>query len=64
MKCGSRSCSEDAVARVYWPGQPLVMCRACGLRATGLANTLGFTLSVEPLEEVRVTISQAQMFGL
>lgn len=68
MKCGTKTCEKSAVGVVYWPGSaPLPMCHSCGLRATSIANVLGFTLPVESLTPVldstaRV-LSYAQTFG-
>lgn len=68
VKCGTKTCDKQAVGVVHWPGnQPLPMCHGCGLRATNIAQAMGFTLSVESLDPVVnaavVALSHAQMFG-
>lgn len=46
MKCATVSCDEFAAVRVFWPGQTRDMCPACALRAQGVAQAMGFALSV------------------
>jgi hypothetical protein len=50
VKCCQKSCDADAEYRVHWPGQPIDVCRPCALRATRIADAMGFTLSVDPLD--------------
>lgn len=68
VKCGTKTCSNEAVAKVYWPGQdPMPVCQSCGQRATNVASALGFHLVVEPLEAPALTgligLSYEQLFG-
>jgi hypothetical protein len=64
VKCATEKCSELVVARVFWPGQEraLLMCQACGLRATAVARAMGFSLPVEALEIPQV-LTHMQLFG-
>lgn len=59
MKCGTRSCKLDALYRVHWPGQPICLCRACALRAAGIADAMSFTLTIEPIEPSTPILSVA-----
>lgn len=68
VKCETKTCTADAVAKMYWPGKaPMTVCRTCGLRATNIAKVLGFHLVVEPLEQPALVgligLSFDQMFG-
>jgi hypothetical protein len=50
MKCGTVTCAEDATRYVLWPGQHLPMCEACGHRAIGVADAMGFQLMSTTLD--------------
>lgn len=43
-------CADEATVYANWPGQPLPFCLACAQRAEGIAQVMGFTLTVIPLE--------------
>ncbi len=67
--CESKDCGEAfAIFTMTWPGSaPLQVCLACGARAVEAAQTLGFTLSLAPIEgasiygDQRVTPSLRQL---
>jgi hypothetical protein len=46
MKCGTTSCSDQAVVVVHWPGQKIEMCGPCAGRARGIAEVMGFDLAI------------------
>jgi hypothetical protein len=52
MKCGQKTCDKEATQVFLWPGdrEYLPVCDDCVAKAKGLAETLGFTLPVIPLE--------------
>ena len=50
MKCGTASCTSFPTIRVFWPGQTRDMCAECALRAKGIAEAMGFALSVAVID--------------
>lgn len=50
VKCNQTTCSDPAIARVFWPGrEPLPMCLEHALKAKGISQVMGFHLPIEPL---------------
>lgn len=47
--CNNENCTNEAWARVYWPGQLTIMCYVHARKARGLAALLGFKLEVVPV---------------
>lgn len=53
--CNQAGCTEPASHVVYWPGQPgQPICPVHGVKARGIAETMGFHLEVVPLVELEL----------
>ena len=50
MKCSSNNCQNEAIYKVYWPGQLTYKCMRCAQKAKSIADILGFVLTIEELE--------------
>ena len=55
MKCQSHGsdgnrCTEDAIMEVFWPGETSCMCREHAAVSKGVADALGFNLSIRVIE--------------
>ena len=54
IPCGTSSCESLAVCEVFWPGQPLYMCKPCAERALAVNQAMGgVDLPIRPLPESR-----------
>lgn len=49
VKCATAQCASEAAVEVFWPGDhPKGMCPSCAVRASGIADALGFYLPMRP----------------
>jgi hypothetical protein len=51
MPCSTRQCPSTPVYLAHWPGRDVELCQRCTAKALIIADTLGFTLSVERIRE-------------
>ena len=49
--CGTTSCTNDAVWRVCWPAQTMLLCDRCKERAEAVARAMGFSVESFLLEQ-------------
>lgn len=45
-RCSTKNCGDRATVIAAWPGQTVVLCRPCAMRARQVADTLGFELVI------------------
>lgn len=50
MKCGTVTCDAARLYRIHWPGKTIELCKPCALRAANIADAMGFTLTVDPID--------------
>ena len=61
MKCHTAICLSQATKAVYWPGRALKFCDPCTSRAEGIAQAMGFPLTVQTLEALQVVATVEAM---
>ena len=65
MNCQTHGCPHDAVCAVAWPGSAtLAMCAFCRDRAFNVADSMGFELTVLPIEAAEAPLAEAVPQGL
>jgi len=58
MRCEVTDCKEEAVYKVFWPGQMVHQCTPHKEHSASVASAMGFNLAVEALENFKEPVKQ------
>ncbi len=50
MECGTKTCKEEAIFKVFWPGQTMHFCLPCKEKALEVGEAMGLTVDFISVE--------------